>query len=157
MHNKNIELIVLVYLLLSFCVPSTLGIYKNSATSTQSISTSSWNVSLNQANISPNVTATIGAVNGSTYTLKLVNDSEVNVSYSITISNIPSNVDVMIDGGSYLTPSNNGTVTIPNAGTINYTGSSVEVTRTLTFRANNGASLVNNQQVTIDVDFKQVQ
>jgi hypothetical protein len=154
MHNKNIELIVLVYLLLSFCVPSTLGIYKNSATSTQSLSTSSWDVSLNQANISPNVTATIGQANGSTYTLKLVNDSEVNVSYSITISNIPSNVDVMINGGSYLTPTN-GTVTIPNAGTINYTGSPVEVTRTLTFRANNGASLVNNQQVTIDVDFKQ--
>lgn len=156
MHNKNIELIVLVYLLLSFCVPSTLGIYKNSATSSKSIGPAAWDVSLNQTNISPNVTATIGAVNGSTYTLKLVNDSEVNVSYSITISNIPGNVDVMINGGSYLTPSN-GTVTIPNAGTINYTGSSVEVTRTLTFRANNGASLVNNQQVTIDVDFKQVQ
>ncbi len=156
MHNKNVELVILVYLLLTFCIPSSLGIYKNSATSTQSISTSSWDVSLNQTNISPDVTATIGAVNGSNYILKLVNDSEVNVSYSITISNIPSNVDVMINGGSYLTPSN-GTVTIPNAGTINYTGSSVEVTRTLTFRANNGASLVNNQQVTIDVDFKQVQ
>ena len=155
MHNKNVEFIVLVYLLLTFCVPSTLGIYKNSTTSSKSISPAAWNVSLNQTNISPNVTATIGAVNGSTYTLKLVNDSEVNVSYSITISNIPSGVDVMINGGSYLTPSN-GIVVIPNAGTINYTGSSVEVTRTLTFRANNGASLVNNQQVTIDVDFKQV-
>ena len=154
MHNKNVEIIVLVYLLLSFCIPSTLGIYKNSATSSKTISAAAWNVSLNQTNISPNVTATIGAVNGSDYTLKLVNDSEVNVSYSITISNIPSNVDVKINGGSYLTPSN-GTVTIPNAGTINYTGSPVEVTRTLTFRANNGASLVNNQQVTIDVDFKQ--
>ena len=154
MHNKNVELIILVYLLLSFCIPSTLGIYKNSATSTESISSAAWNVSLNQTNISPNVTATIGAVNGSDYTLKLVNDSEVNVSYSITISNIPSGVDVKINGGSFLTPSN-GTVTIPNAGTINYTGSPVEVTRTLTFRANNGATVVNNQQVTIDVDFKQ--
>ncbi len=154
MHNKNIELIVLVYLLLSSCVSSTLGIYKNSATTQGVVNTAAWDVALNQTNISPNVTATIGSVNGSDYTLKLVNDSEVNVSYSITISNIPSGVDVKINGGNYLTPSN-GTVTIANAGTINYTGSPVEVTRTLTFRASNGATAVSNQQVTIDVDFKQ--
>ena len=154
MHNKTFEIVILLYLLLSFSVPSSLGIYKRSTESTDLITTATWSVALDQTGISSNVTATVGDANGSNYTLRLVNDSEVDVTYSITISNIPSGVDVKINGGSFITPTN-GTVTINNAGTINYTGSTEEVTRTLTFKANNGAATVNNQQVTIDVDFKQ--
>lgn len=154
MHNKQFQIVVMLYLLLVFCIPSSLGIYKKTTVTSGSLTAAKWDVSLNQNGISGNVTATIGNANGASYTLKLVNGSEVDVTYSITISNIPSGVDVMINGGSYLTPQN-GTVTISNAGTINYSSSPVEVTRTLTFRANNGASTINNQPVTIDVDFKQ--
>ena len=154
MHNKQFQIVVMLYLLLVFCIPSSLGIYKKTTVTSGSLTAAKWDVSLNQNGISGNVTATIGNANGASYTLKLVNGSEVDVNYSITISNIPNGVDVMINGGSYLTPQN-GTVTISNAGTINYSNSPVEVTRTLTFRANNGASTINNQPVTIDVDFKQ--
>ena len=154
MHSKQFQIVVMLYLLLAFCIPSSLGIYKKTTVTSGSLTAAKWDVSLNQNGISGNVTATIGNANGASYTLKLVNGSEVDVNYSITISNIPNGVDVMINGGSYLTPQN-GTVTISNAGTINYSSSPVEVTRTLTFRANNGASTINNQQVTIDVDFKQ--
>lgn len=154
MHNKQFQIVVMLYLLLVFCIPSSLGIYKKTTVTSGSLTAAKWDVSLNQNVISGNVTATIGNANGASYTLKLVNGSEVDVNYSITISNIPNGVDVMINGGSYLTPQN-GTVTISNAGTINYSSSPVEVTRTLTFRANSGASTINNQPVTIDVDFKQ--
>ena len=154
MHNKQFQIVIMLYLLLTFCIPSSLGIYKKSTVTNSSLTAARWNVSLNQNGISDSVTATIGNANGASYTLKLVNGSEVDVTYSITISNIPSGVVVMINGGSYLTPQN-GTVTISNAGTINYSSSPVEVTRTLTFKANNGAATVNNQPVTIDVDFKQ--
>ncbi len=156
MHNKKNEAIILVLLLAFLYIPSSLGIYKNNSGSSVGISTADWYVALNQNGISGSVTATAGSTNG-TYTLKLVSDSEVDVIYSITVSNIPSGVDVALNdynNGAFQTPLN-GTTTFPNAGTIDYTGSSEEVTRTLTFRANSGAASVNSQQVTIDVDFKQ--
>ena len=155
MHNKKIEIAILLCLLLFFSIPSTLGIYKNIASSSKSINTADWDVSLNQTGINGSITTTVGSSNGTDYTLKLVSNSEVDVTYTITVSNIPSGVVVKLNGdASYTTPSN-GTATFPNAGVINYTGSSEEVTRTLTFRANSGATLVSNQSVTIDVDFKQ--
>ena len=156
MHNKNIEMIILIYLLSVFCIPSTLGIYKRMADTSDSVDTAKWNVSLNQTGINNTLSV---ANNGSTatYTLKVVSDSEVDTEYAIIISNIPSGVDVKLDDEvNYRVPSN-GVVTIDPAGTINYTGSSVEVTHTLTFRANNGASVVSNQSITVDVDFKQTQ
>ena len=156
MHNKKNELIIVMVLLVAFNIPSSLGIYKNSSNSSNGIGVADWNVALNQNGISGTVTATAGSTNG-TYTLKLVSDSEVDVIYSITVSNIPSGVDVALNNynnGAFQTPSN-GTTTFTDAGIINYTGSSEEVTRTLTFRANSGAASVNGQQVTIDVDFKQ--
>ena len=154
MHSKNIEFIFLICLLTVFCIPSSLGIYKQNSNTSKSVSTSDWNVSLNQNGINNTISI---ANNGSTgtYTLKVVSDSEVDTEYSITISNIPSGVDVKLDNEvNYRTPTN-GVVTIDPAGTITYTGSSVEVTHTLTFRANNGATVVNNQTIDIDVEFKQ--
>ena len=156
MHNKNTELIILVYLLLAFCIPSSLGIYKRNASTSTSIVAAEWNVSLNQTGVN-NTLSIVNNGSTGTYTLKVVSDSEVDMEYAIIISNIPSGVDVKLDDEvNYRVPTN-GTVTIDPAGTINYTGSSEEVTHTLTFRANNGASVVSNQTITIDVDFKQAQ
>lgn len=156
MHTKNIEMIILIYLLSVFCIPSTLGIYKTEGNTSGSIDTAEWNVSLNQTGIN-NTLSIANDGSTSTYTLKVVSDSEVNTEYAIIISNIPSGVDVKLDDEvNYRTPSN-GVVTIDPAGTINYTGSSEEVTHILTFRANNGATVVNNQTITVDVDFKQTQ
>lgn len=155
MHSKIVEMSVLLYLMLVFCIPSSLGIYKNSASSSKSINVADWNVALNQTGISGNITATAGDANGSSYILKVVSDSEVDVVYSITVSGVPSDVKVKLgSSGTFQTPSN-GTVTFPNAGTIYYTGSSEEVTNTLYFKADSGAATVNNQPVTISVDFKQ--
>ena len=154
MHSKNIELIVLVYLLSVFCIPSSLGLLKRHTDTTGLVSAASWNVSLNQTGISNTLSIANDGSTG-TYTLKVVSDSEVDTEYSIIISNIPSGVDVKIDTeNNYRTPVN-GVVTIDPAGIINYTGSSEEVTRTLTFRANNGATAVSNQTITVDVVFKQ--
>lgn len=159
MHSKQFQIVILIYLLSVFCIPSTLGLYKRGANSTGSVNAATWSVALNQTGISGSVTATAGDANGSTYLLKVVSNSEVDVDYSITISNIPSDVVVSLNNynnGAFQTPTN-GTVTFTNAGTINYTGSSEEVTRTLTFKAASGAATVNNQTVTINVDFKQAQ
>ncbi len=152
MHSKRFEIIVLVYLLLVFSVPSTLGIYKNTASSTGLISTSAWNVSLNQNGINGSLEVITGGQNA-TYTLNVVSDSEVDTVYSIIVRNIPSGVQVKLDNGSFQPESS--TVTFSNLGPIYYTGQEETRTHTLYFKANNGAATVNNQTVTIDVDFKQ--
>ena len=151
MHSKTIEMVILVYLLSVFCIPSSLGIYKNSSSSTKTIDAADWNVSLNQSGVSGTVQITEGDANGGTYTLNVISNSEVDVTYDIIISNIPSCVQVKLGNWSFQTQSS--TVTFSNAGIINY-GDGPN-THTLTFKANNGATIVNNQQVNIDVDFKQ--
>ena len=156
MNKRKIKILVLILLISIIGIPSTLSIFRKKADSLGTVNAADWYVGLNQTGISNNVVAIAGSSNG-VYTLKIVSESAVDTAYSITISGIPSDVDVALDNynnGAFQTPSN-GTVTFSNAGVINYTGSREEVTRTLTFRANSGATLVNNQPVNISVDFVQ--
>ena len=157
MRNKMIEIILLVCLLTVICIPSSFSVYRSESNTNGLLTAASWDVGLDQTGINSSVLATKGATNG-TYTLKVVSESEVDVSYSITVSGLPSGVDVSLNNynnGAFQTPIG-GSTTFTDAGIINYTGSREEVTRTLTFRANNGATLVNNQSVTISVEFKQI-
>ena len=156
MRNKLIEIILLGCLLTVICIPSSFSTYRSMSSTSSSFSTSAWDVGLNQTGISGDVSVMPGGANG-TYTLKVVSDSEVNVIYTITVSNIPSGVLVSLNdynNGAFQTPTS-GTVTFTDAGTINYTGQREEVTRTLTFKANSGTAAVNNQSLTIDVNFRQ--
>ncbi len=151
MHNKTFEIVILVYLVSVFCIPSSLGIYKRTTTGTKTIDVADWSVALDQTGVTGSVQVIEGDTNGGTYTLNVVSDSEVDVIYDITVSNIPSGVQVKLDGGTYLPE--NSTVTFTNAGIIPY-GDGPN-THTLTFKANNGATLVSNRTINIDVDFKQ--
>ncbi len=155
MHNKNIELIILVYLLSVFCIPSTLGVYKKSTSTTGVVTVASWDVSLNQTGVNNNVRVVAGDANGTTYTLKVRSDSEVDTAYDVIISNVPSDVEVKFGNRAFQQPINN-TVRISNAGTILYSASNKENTHTIVFKASTGATSVNNQTVNIDVDFKQM-
>ncbi len=151
MHNKTFEIVILVYLVSVFCIPSSLGIYKRTTTGTKTIDVADWSVALDQTGVTGSVQVIEGDTNGGTYTLNVVSDSEVDVIYDITVSNIPTGVQVKLDGGTYLPE--NSTVTFTNAGIIPY-GDGPN-THTLTFKANNGATLVSNRTINIDVDFKQ--
>lgn len=152
MHNKMFQMVILVYLVSVFCIPSTLGIYKNTSTASEILNLADWDVALNQNGISGNVSAQAGGSDGS-YLLKVVSNSEVDVIYSITVSNIPSGVTVKIDNGTYKPYASS--VIFDDVGTINYSDQNHEKTHTLYFKASSGATLVNNQTVNIDVDFKQ--
>lgn len=151
MHNKAFEIVILVYLVSVFCIPSSLGIYKRASSSTKSLDAANWSVALDQTGVNGSVEVTKGDANGSTYTLNVVSDSEVDVTYDVIVRNIPSGVQVKLGNGSFMPE--NSTVTFANAGTINY-GDGPN-THTLTFKANSGTVIVNNQTITIDVDFRQ--
>ena len=156
MRNKKIELLIIACLITVICIPSSFGTYRSISNASSSFSTSVWDVSLNQTGISGDVTVIPGGNNG-TYTLNVVSESEVDVIYTITVSNIPSGVLVSLNNynnGAFVTPTS-GTVTFTDAGTINYTGQRQTAIRTLTFKANSGTSPVNNQSLTVSVNFRQ--
>lgn len=156
MKDKKIKIIVLVLIVSLICIPPTLSIFRKKLNSTGSVDAAKWYVALNQEGISNDVVALAGSSNG-VYTLKIVSESEVDTSYTITISGIPSGVKVALnnyDNGEFKTPSS-GTVVFNNAGVINYTGSREEVLRTLTFKAESGTPLVEDQPVNVKVDFVQ--
>ena len=156
MRNKKIELLIIACLITVICIPSSFGTYRSISNASSSFSTSVWDVDLNQTGVSGDVTVMPGGSNG-TYTLNVVSESEVDVIYTITVSNIPSGVLVSLNNynnGAFETPTS-GTVTFTDAGTINYTGQRQTATRTLTFKANSGTSPVNNQSLTVSVNFRQ--
>lgn len=154
MQNKNVKLIALVCLLILFCVPSTLSLIKRIIGSSGMINTATWSVALNQTGVNNSLQVMYDNLNAN-YTLNVTSTSDVDVQYTIVVRNIPSGVEVKLDNGSFQTPSNN-VVTFNNAGSIYYSDVSKEKTHVLTFKANNGATVVNNQTVTVDVDFKQM-
>ena len=153
MHSKTAEMIIFAYLLSAFCIPSSLGLFKRIANTSNSVGAATWSVSLNQTGVNNHVEVIPSGNNGS-YTLNVQSNSEVDVVYEIKVSGIPSGVEVKLDSGSFQTPTS-GVVTFTNAGTILYSDVVKQKTHTLTFKANSGAATVNNQTVTIDVNFKQ--
>ncbi len=147
--KKNI--IILIFLLSVIVIPSSLGIFKNSASITSPITASSWNVSVNSSsNSSMQLVPNSGTAS---YDIVVTSSSEVDTDYSIIVSNIPSGVQVKLDNNEYEPYSS--TVTFSNVGTILYGDQYNYKTHILTFKANTGATLVNNQQVSVDVEFKQ--
>ena len=149
MHNKKIQLILFICLFVLFGVPSSLGILKRHANSPTSLSTAAWSVDVSTN--SSNVMQLFPNSGTASYNLTVESDSGVNTIYSIIVSNLPSGVQVKLDNGNFEPYSS--TVTFSNVGTILYGGN--PVTHTLTFKANTGATIVSNQQVGVNVEFKQ--
>ena len=139
---------VLYLFFIASYVPYTYAKYKSSSSGSAEISLANWNVSIAGGNNS--ITVTSG---GSTtdFTLTTTNNSEVDVTYSLILTNVPSGVSVKVDNGNYYAEENNS-ITIPNIGTLEVDGSN---THTLTFKAILDAVEVDNQQIGIDVEFKQ--
>ena len=151
MKDKKVKIILFVFLLLVIIVPSSWAILKRNATTSSPISAASWNVS-----VSSNSSSSMQLIPDSgtaSYNITVTSNSEVDTDYSIIVSNIPSGVQVKLDSGSFQPYSS--TVTFSNVGTILYGAQSTSATHTLTFKANAGAAFVNNQSVSVDVEFKQ--
>ncbi len=154
MRNKNAEIAILIFLLVVFCIPSSLGIFKKLIGANGLVNASQWNVSLNQDGINNNLQVIPDTLNAG-YTLKVTSNSQVDVVYSIIVSNLPAGVEVKLDDGNFQTPTNN-TVIFNDAGNIYYSDDTKEKTHILTFKANTGATIVNNQTVDVNVEFKQM-
>ena len=148
------SIVIVVVLLLGFYAIRTFAIFRKASSGTGSIKAAKWSVTRSQSQSGDSIDIMPGLTTDD-YILTVESDSEVDVIYSIIISNLPTGVEVDLDNsGNYSTPTS-GTITIDPAGTINYNDAQKTKTHTLTFRATSGAPLVTDQSINIDVKFKQ--
>ena len=155
MKKKSIKPILLIVLLtIVFCAVQTFAILRKSSSGSGSLDTATWSVTRSVSQSGDSIDITKGSTTDN-YILTVQSASEVDVIYSIIISNLPTGVEVDLDNsGNYRIP-DNGTVIISPAGTINYNDSIKTKNHTLTFRATNAATPVTDQEIDIDVEFKQ--
>ncbi len=148
------SLIVVIVLVSVFCTVRTFAILRNGTNSSGSLDTASWSVTRNYSQTGDSLEIYPGGATDS-YTLTVSSASEVDVLYKILISNLPTGVEVDLDNTGYQTPTA-GSLSIENANTvINYNDSEKTKTHILTFRATSGAQLVTDQQININVEFRQ--
>ena len=146
--------ILIISILLILYAIRTFALYRNASQGSGSIAAATWSVTRSQSQSGDSIDVIPGGITD-TYTLTVQSNSEVDVEYKIVINNLPSGIEVDLDNTGYLTPTS-GTLTIQNANTIiNYNDVSKTKNHTLTFRAISGASFVSNQEIDIDVEFKQ--
>ena len=103
MLKINWKIICLLALFLLFSVSATYSIFRKSDSGVGTIVAADWDVSLNQTGIDNRLEVIPGLLNSS-YTVKVNSHSEVDVVYNIIVSNIPNNVQVKLDNGTFQTP-----------------------------------------------------
>lgn len=154
LQRAVIAIVIIAILLLLFLARSTFSIFRNGSEINGNVPLAEWSVSLEQTGVNNSLTIIPGGTNAN-YTLNVKSLSEVDVVYTVVISNLPSGVEVSLDSGTFVAESN-GTVTFTDAGTILYTAQNRTNSHTLTFKATTNASIVSNRTVNIDVIASQV-
>lgn len=154
MKNKLKPIILILLIVFVFCAVQTFAILRKSKTGTGSIDAATWSVTRSQSSSGDSIDITPGSTTDN-YLLTVQSASEVDVIYSIIISNLPTGVEVDLDNSGNYRQADNGTIRISPAGTINYNDSPKIKNHTLTFRATNAATPISDQEIDIDVEFKQ--
>lgn len=147
---KKKLILLLVIILFTFFTYFTYSIYKKNTSGTVSVGTASFSVSMsgNENDVSIIENNTIFSE-----TVTVTNNSEVDVIYSIIVSDLPTGMQISLDNGNYVSETNNQIV-FTNVGTALY-GSS-PISHILKFNAPLTVAEVNNQSVNVNVEFKQV-
>ena len=147
---KKIVIFIVLLFIAIFSVSHSYAMFRSNSSSTATISGATFSVSATSNDTSMSLTA------GSTeavYTLNVKNNSEVNVVYTIELTNLPTGMKVKLDSGSYVTESNNK-ITFTDVGNLMVGGTTTR-NHTLTFTAPLNSTEVSDQQANINVEFRQ--
>ena len=120
-----------------------------------SIGIAKWDVSVN--NVSPNNFLNI--VSGDTpqsYKIKVKSQSEVSTTYTIILSDVPSELEVSLDGREYKKPNANNKITYSDIGSFDINDDTTECEHTLSFKAPIDSDIPNINEISIDIKFSQV-
>ena len=156
MDNKVVKILIFaIGIPLIFYAVHTFALMRSGTSGSGSLDAATWSVTRNYSQSGDSIDIYPGGATDS-YTLTVQSAAEVDVLYKIIISNLPAGVQVDIDNTGYLPPDANGNLTIENANTvINYNDAVKTKNHILTFKATAGASLVTDQEIDIDVEFRQ--
>lgn len=152
--KKKILLLSVFAIFVFTVIVTTFAIFRGSGSAAGSLHAATWSISRSQS-ASGDSLEVIPELASDVYNLTVTSNSEVDVVYTIIVSNLPTGVEVSLDNGTYQTPTS-GTVRISNAQTvINYNDTVKTKNHTLTFRATSSAQVVSDQEIDVDVEFKQ--
>lgn len=156
---KNKKRLIIVVILVGIAAvllafgPKTLAMFRSEKNGNVNLKLAEWNVEVNKTSQEDSIDLVSGVTNQS-YTLKVKNISEVDIDYKIIINNLPTGVEVSLDGGNFQIP-DNGTIIFENVDKILYTDNSKEKSHTLEFKSNVGTEEVSNREINIKVIAKQ--
>lgn len=112
-----------------------------------------WDVSLNTLdNLTNNYDIVVG--NSVSYTLKVISNSEVAVSYSIIISKLPNDILVSFDGENYISPINNS-ISYENVGSFFADDINNVHEHIIIFKTTADTQAALNKEIDLDVVFVQ--
>lgn len=153
--KKYITFLILYFVLFtSYFSVVTLSKYVGTISDSGTKTIAKWEVS---TDTSDNESDTLDMVVGNTtqsYTLKVTSTSETKAIYSIVLSNVPNEIQVKLDNGTYQTPTNN-VINFNNVGYINANAETRTITHTLTFNVPIDSNTINANEINIDVIFNQ--
>ena len=148
---------LLVFFILLYCCYSltfSLARYLSTGSFDSIFSVAKWDVSVNNTLSNHSLNLLCGG-SGETYQFSVTSESEVTTKYHVILSDVPNDVEVSLDGGSYTTPTNH-TITFSDVGIFNIQDAQREHTHTLTFKAPVDASSVGTNDIEMKVSFSQV-
>lgn len=149
------KIIPIITALIVFAIPLTYSMFKSYARTNKSLELASWDVTLNQSgennylSISPDPNSV-----DASYTVNITSKSEVDIIYSIVIENLPSGVSISLDNGSFIQETNNKVI-FSDIGTILYSDENKTKSHIITFKAEQTATLTNEQEVNVNVIARQ--
>ncbi len=152
--GKKIKIIALLFIFALFLVRSTFALFRDSLAIEHVTDLAEWNVTLEQDGINNSLTV-IPGFESDTFTLNVKSLSDVDMKYTVNVSNLPSGIEASINGVDFY-PEVNGIITFPNEYTILYSSLTKINIHTLTFRGTNNSIYVNNQPVSVNVETAQV-
>ena len=141
----------------SYFTITTLAKYTSLLNINGNVTVAKWDVSITGNNNQILPTMTIGKNSTyQNYNLSVTSTSEIAITYSVIITDVPTGVQVQIDNNT-IYDEDNGTVTITNLGSFNANDNNTSHNHIITFIVPLGIDTFNNETMNIDVIFTQAE
>lgn len=152
--NKK-SIIIILFALIIFSNSYLLAKYTSILNGSSNSSIAKWSVSYDTNDNDGDVLSLISGNSTKDYIIKVTSTSEVFANYSIILTNVPSEMEVKIDGGTYRLPINN-TISFENVNSFGASDVNTTHTHRLIFNAPIDSNIASSTQVGINVIFNQI-
>ena len=152
--NKK-SIIIILFVLIIFSNSYLLAKYTSVFSGFSNSSVAKWSVSYDTNDNDGDVLSLISGNSTKDYIIKVTSTSEVSANYSIILTNVPSEMEVKIDGGTYRLPINN-TISFENVNSFGASDVNTTHTHRLIFNAPIDSNIASSTQVGINVIFNQI-